>query len=178
MDETTLQPEQFDRVFDIDRTDNDLAGLYQAEFRRMARFAAARLGDAEAGRDAVNDAFVIALSRLDTLRDRDALGQWVWSILLNEVRRKRRLKAFRFHRPLTGDTDVADAAVPEVDHRLRRLIRKLPERQRTVVFLKYYGDLTNPVIAELLGVTTGTVSATLHQAQAALRRVLEGGHDE
>ena len=53
--------------------------LYRVQFVRMARFAAVRLGD-EAGRDLVNDTFVLALRRLDTLREVEALPAWVWSI--------------------------------------------------------------------------------------------------
>ena len=151
--------------------------LYRDQFVRMARFAAARLGDAEAGRDLVNDTFVLALRRLDTLREVEALPAWVWSILVNETRRHRRLLRRRRTGPLPDEPDIPAPEVPEIDENLRRHLRRLPERQRTVLFLRYYGDLTNPQIAALLGVTTGTVAATLHHAQAAMRSAMEGDSD-
>jgi RNA polymerase sigma factor (sigma-70 family) len=49
----------------------------------------------------------------------------------------------------------------------------LPERQRLVVFLRYFADLEYREIATALGIETGTVSATLHAAHANLRRALE-----
>jgi RNA polymerase sigma factor (sigma-70 family) len=49
----------------------------------------------------------------------------------------------------------------------------LPERQRLVVFLRYFADLGYAEIAQLLGIEVGTVSATLHAAHAALRSQLE-----
>ncbi len=178
MDETTLNREIRLPYEDADALHQAVGAVYEAEFTQMARFAAARLGDAEAGRDAVNDAFVIALGRLGSLRDAGALRHWVWSILLNEVRRSRRLKGFRRSVAWSSDFEQESPPVPEVDDHLRRLIRRLPERQRTILFLKYYGDLTNPAIAELLRVSTGTVAATLHQAQARLKRSMEGhAHD-
>ena len=48
----------------------------------------------------------------------------------------------------------------------------LPERQRLVVFLRYFADLDYREIAEALDVKVGTVSATLHAAHAALRSAL------
>lgn len=153
---------------------NALRALYADRFAAMARFAAARLGDAAAGEDAVNDAFVIALQHLESVRDPEALESWVWSILLNETRRVNRHRTRRRVQQLT-DEAIAAPPVPEIDDDMRRRIRGLPERQRTVLFLKYYGDLTNARIADLLDVAIGTVGATLHQAQAALRRALD--HD-
>jgi len=49
----------------------------------------------------------------------------------------------------------------------------LTERQRLVLFLRYYGDLGNRQIAETLGIKPGTVAATIHQAQERLRDRLE-----
>jgi len=48
----------------------------------------------------------------------------------------------------------------------------LPERQRLVLFLRYYADLDYRRIAQILGVRTGTVSASLHAAHKTLLRAL------
>ena len=49
----------------------------------------------------------------------------------------------------------------------------LPERQRLILFLHYYADLDYATIAEAIGISTGTVGATLHTARANMRRRLE-----
>lgn len=154
-----------------------LRAVYADRFTRMARFAAARLGDGAAGEDAVNDAFVIALQRLDSVRDAQALESWVWSILINETRREHRRRLRRRLLRLPDEPGIAAPAAPEIDPDMRARVRRLPERQRTVLFLKYYGDLTNAQIAELLDIAPGTVGATLHQAQAALREALDNDGD-
>jgi DNA-directed RNA polymerase specialized sigma24 family protein len=49
----------------------------------------------------------------------------------------------------------------------------MPDRQRLVLFFRYYADLDYQAIAATLGITPGTVGATLNAAHAALRRSLE-----
>jgi RNA polymerase sigma factor (sigma-70 family) len=59
------------------------------------------------------------------------------------------------------------------DAGVRALLAALPERQRLVLFLRYYADLDYRSIAEVLEIQPGTVGATLNQAHAAIRRQLE-----
>jgi RNA polymerase sigma-70 factor (sigma-E family) len=65
---------------------------------------------------------------------------------------------------------VADDA-PRCDLRdaLGRALRRLPERQRTAVFLRYYEDRPEHEVAALLGVSVGTVKSTVSRAMARLR---------
>jgi RNA polymerase sigma factor (sigma-70 family) len=56
---------------------------------------------------------------------------------------------------------------------VRSVIASLPERQRLVLFLRYYADLDYEAIAATLGVAPGTVGATLNAAHAALRSSLK-----
>jgi RNA polymerase sigma factor (sigma-70 family) len=62
---------------------------------------------------------------------------------------------------------------PERDAELRVALARLPERQRTAVFLRYYADLDYAAIGAALCIHTGTVAATLNSAHAALRNQLE-----
>jgi RNA polymerase sigma factor (sigma-70 family) len=63
--------------------------------------------------------------------------------------------------------------LPEQDATIRAWVAALPERQRLVVFLRYFADLDYRSIATALDVEVGTVSATLATAHAALRRSYE-----
>jgi RNA polymerase sigma factor (sigma-70 family) len=56
---------------------------------------------------------------------------------------------------------------------VRVALAALPERQRLVLFLRYYADLDYATIAATLEIAEGTVAATLSSARAALRESLE-----
>jgi len=65
---------------------------------------------------------------------------------------------------------------------LRRALSRLPVRQRTVLVLRYYEDLSEAAIAELMGCRPGTVKSQASRALAALRPLLQpelvpGGRD-
>ena len=64
-----------------------------------------------------------------------------------------------------GTSDSGEVAV-------RGALAALSERQRLVVFLRYYADLDYAAIAELLSIRPGTVGKLLHDARATLRAAL------
>lgn len=53
---------------------------------------------------------------------------------------------------------------------MRGLLQRLPERQRAVIVLRYFDDLTEKQTAEVLGIRVGTVKAHAHAALVSLRR--------
>ena len=61
---------------------------------------------------------------------------------------------------------------PERDEALAAALRSLPQRQRLMVFLHYYADLTYADVATLCTVSEGTVAAALSHARTALRELL------
>jgi DNA-directed RNA polymerase specialized sigma24 family protein len=65
---------------------------------------------------------------------------------------------------------------PERDPELDAALRALPARQRLVVFLRYFADLSHAEIATFSGLQLGTVSATLAQAKRTLARRLDVNH--
>jgi RNA polymerase sigma factor (sigma-70 family) len=74
---------------------------------------------------------------------------------------------------VSGEAPVEHAAPTSVDHEVTAALALLPERQRVVLFLRYYADLDYRTIGDTLGIATGTVAATLNAARTALRRRLE-----
>jgi RNA polymerase sigma factor (sigma-70 family) len=62
---------------------------------------------------------------------------------------------------------------PEADSELEAALRQLPPRKRLVVYLHYLADLPYSAVAEICGISEGTVAATLSQARAALADSLD-----
>ena len=148
-----------------------LEAIYRVDFERFVRTAAAIAGDEASGRDAVQEGFVQAVQKRATFRDEAPLEAWVWRIVINEALALRR----RLRPEHSWDPRAATSVnhIPEQDATVRAWVAALPERQRLVVFLRYFADLDYRSIAAALGVEVGTVSATLAAAHAALRQSFE-----
>jgi RNA polymerase sigma-70 factor (ECF subfamily) len=99
---------------------------------------------------------------------RGTLRNWLLAIVADQGR-----KGHRRLRPVTELVDVAASstnAADDVD--LRRALRRLTARQRTMVALHYYAGLPVVEIAKVMGCSTGTVKSTLADGRTRLRREL------
>jgi RNA polymerase sigma factor (sigma-70 family) len=146
----------------------EIEAVYRNRFGAFVRTAAAIVGDLESGRDVVQDAFAKAVQLRAGFRRDAAVEAWLWRIVLN---------AARSHRRGAGRVPAAEilagpgngAPADAEDRAVRALLASLPERQRLIVFLRYYADLDYSTIAEALEIRPGTVAAALHAAHEALR---------
>ena len=141
----------------------EIESLYRAEFGRFERVARAITGDRDSAFEAVQEGFADALRRSGQWAGRGPLEGWVWRCVVNRARKARR-------RPVV-EMPISEPQI-DGDHDQSELVLRLaalPERQRLVVFLRYFADLEYREIAEALEIETGTVSATLHAAHANLR---------
>ncbi len=138
-----------------------LEQIYRSRYQRFFRLAFAVLGSREAAADAVQEAFVRALRGHAALRDRSALEPWVWRTVLNVALTQRVAgsAATIVAEPVAGA--AANGHSPDEWRELRAAVAALPERQRSVLFLRHYADLDYEAIGEVLGIARGTVAATL-----------------
>jgi RNA polymerase sigma factor (sigma-70 family) len=149
----------------------EIESLYRERFADFVGVAASIVGEREAAREAVQDAFASIVRSRRGFRGAGPLEGWVWRAVINSARKQRR--RFRREQPVEH-TPSPNGGAPEPRERseLAALVAALPERQRLVLFLRYYADLDYREIARILDVKTGTVSASLHAAHATLRRNL------
>jgi RNA polymerase sigma-70 factor (ECF subfamily) len=147
--------------------------VYRRDFERFATVAAAIVGSQAGARDAVQDAFATAVRKRRQFRRDGSLEGWLWRVVVNEAKTQRRRVAARewAERNALVDQGHADGS-DATDAGVSSLIASLPERQRLVVFLRYYADLSYEQIAEVIGVRRGTVAATLSSGHNALRLML------
>ena len=148
----------------------ELERVYRADFLRFVRVATAITGDEDSGADAVHDAFVQAVRSRRSYRGDGPLEAWLWRMVVNAA--KKRAGSVEPH--LTGEP--AAAHENGLGDPVRSLVASLPERQRLTLFLRYYADLDYEAIASTMGVSPGTVGATLNAAHTALRRSLKEAH--
>jgi RNA polymerase sigma-70 factor (sigma-E family) len=140
----------------------------------LLRFAALLTGDPHRAEDLVQDALAQAYLRWDRIRRADQPDVYVRRVLVNGSRRWWRRRGNRelpveqtAEREAPGDISAETAERDSV----RRMIAKLPHRQRAVLVLRYYEDLDDATIAEILDCSTVTVRT---HAMRALQRLREG----
>ncbi|HEX4732903.1 MAG TPA: sigma-70 family RNA polymerase sigma factor [Thermoleophilaceae bacterium] len=153
---------------------DELEAAYREYLPQFRRVAAAIVGDQERACDAVQEAFGRAIGRRKSFRHSGPLEAWLWRLVVNAARDQAQPHAA----PLDDDRQGAHEIATNGDslhtgEELRAAVAVLPERQRLVLFLRYYADLDYGTIASALEIAPGTVAATLHAAHSALRRTLQ-----
>lgn len=148
-----------------------MEAIYRRRLLEFRRVAAAVCGDREAAPDLVQEAFVRAVRGLPAFRGEGSLEAWLWRIVVNLARNHRRdvRPVSELPAQLPASTNGAVASEAGI---VAAAVAGLPERQRLVLFLRYYADLDYAAIAEALEISPGTVGATLNKAHAALQRRL------
>jgi DNA-directed RNA polymerase specialized sigma24 family protein len=150
---------------------DEIEAAYEAGAAQFCRVAAAIVGDRETARDVVQEAFARAVRERHGFRRDSPLEAWLWRIVINEARTLLR----RTDRATASPDPAAHGSngVGPGDTAIRAAVSLLPERQRLMLFLRYYADLDYREIAAVCAVSQGTVLATLNAARATLRSRLE-----
>jgi RNA polymerase sigma-70 factor (sigma-E family) len=150
--------------------------LYQSQRLAMVRLAAFLVDDVHLAEDIVQDAFVGMHAHWRRLRDESSAEGYLRRAVVNRSRSqlRRRRTARRYQWPAAAEEPGADADVLAADEhdRLRHAVRQLPRRQREVLVLRYWADLSEAEIADAMGVSPGTVKSTASRAVRALESVL------
>jgi RNA polymerase sigma-70 factor (sigma-E family) len=154
-----------------------VTALYRAHALGLIRLAVVMLGDRPAAEDVVQEAFCGLYRRWYSLSDTGKALSYVRSSVINGCRSvlRRRPRQAGLD-PLTGEPpgeSAESAALIGEEHRqVLTAIRRLPNRQREVLVLRFYLDLDEAEIARSMRISRGTVKSTTSRALAALGRIL------
>jgi RNA polymerase sigma-70 factor (ECF subfamily) len=169
--------------------DRELVARAQAGDESAFTELAARIGDRmyataqhilhDTGRaeDAVQQAMINIWRELPRLEDPSRFQAWAYRIVIRAAyaeARHRRLWRAKSVSAFASRTVAPDHATNVADReQLERGFLVLPLDHRAVLVLKHYSGLSNPEIAEALGIPEGTVRSRLHHGIRALRAALE-----
>ena len=178
---SAAEPDDATLVAAARRGDRSAFGaLYRRHARLVQAVVLARVAP-DSVADLVQDVFLSAMGRLDSLRDGAAFALWVATIA------RRRAADWRRRRRDTVSFDEAPAGTemePEITDHVERtmsrtrakealaVIASLPEAYRETLLLRFVSGLTGPEIAERTGLTHGSVRVNLHRGVALLRERL------
>ena len=127
--------------------------------------------------DLVQTALVRTYPRWENIADKALADAYMRRVMINtrtEWWRNRKLEEVPSAE--LPEASIDDGAEQRADREmLRDVMRVLAPKQRQVVIMRHYGQLTTEETARALGMSTGTVKSTLHRALARLRHELEHG---
>ena len=159
-----------------------VAALYRAHAVGLIRLAIIMLGDRAAAEDVVQEAFLGLYRHWGGLHDTAGSLPYLRTTVLNgcrsalrrEARRDRRERAHGWSGP---DWNTAEYQVLLAEEHRATLaaIRRLPDRQREALALRFYLDMPEEHVAEAMGISRGTVRSATSRALAALAQMLREG---
>ncbi len=156
----------------------DFGVLVERYQKPLSAFVYRHLSDRDAAEDVVQTTFVRAFSALRTFRGDASFKTWLHQIALNECRTRFRNQQ---RRPEVALDDVSEGVLPlSTDSPesqaesigLRRFVDQLPPRQRSVLNLRVFGDLSFKEIARLEGITENSAKVNYHHAVKKLKEVM------
>lgn len=148
--------------------DAEFTAFVEESTPRLVRLGVGLTGSGDAARELVQASLVKTYVAWPRIRHGEAYA-YTRRIMANE-----RVDAWRSTRKEVSTGDAPDrpsspASRTEDHDQLVRLLATLPQRQRAVVVLRYYDDLSEAQVAELLGISVGAVKSAASRGLASLR---------
>lgn len=154
--------------------DADFVDFVHASWHRLYRTAYLLLGDHGLAEDLTQTALAKTYVAWSRVRDREATLTYARTTLVNTSTSWFRRRSWRNELPREHVADDLLAHTPDPSDRpaLMDALAALPPRQRAVIVLRFYDDLSVAQTADALGCSTGTVKSQTSVALARLRRAL------
>jgi RNA polymerase sigma-70 factor (sigma-E family) len=157
--------------------DEAITQIYAAHYRSLVRLAALLLRDVGASEEVVQDSFIAMHGAWRRLRDPDRALAYLRQSVVNRSRsvlRHRTVELRHAPAPMPDAASAEHGAMGSLEHQeVIVALRRLPERQREVLVLRYYADLSEADIADAIGISRGAVKSHASRGMAALRTTLE-----
>ena len=173
---TTLTVATPARPKDGDPTAPTLADLYVLHRLTLTRLATGLLGDQGDAEDAVHDAFVRLWRSHGGWTDmlENPLAYLRAAVVNNARSIMRRHKTARDHPPffLPPAESAEEEALPLVHREVLEAVKELPQRQREVLVLRYWADMSEADIATATGISRGTVKSASSRGLRSVARTL------
>jgi RNA polymerase sigma-70 factor (ECF subfamily) len=177
----TVEPTDEDLLSRVAQGDRDAFGdLYKRYARAVLGLALRRIGDRGRAEDAVQEAFTsIWRAARSYRRERGPVAPWLYTVARNAIADRGRARTEPPVEPV--DTPSDSPGPPDraeqswVAWRVHRALEVLPETERNVLELAYWGGLSQSEIAGFLGLPLGTVKT---RTRSGLKRLAEELEEE
>ncbi|MFJ6444770.1 SigE family RNA polymerase sigma factor [Streptomyces sp. NPDC091649] len=158
-------------------TVDHLTETYRAHYRSLLGLAALLLDDTASCEDVVQEAFIRVHSARSRVREPEKTLAYLRQTVVNLSRsalRRRILGLKLLSKPMPDMASAEEGAYDQLERdALIKAMKGLQRRQREVLVLRYFADMTEAQVAETLGISLGSVKAYGSRGIAALRVVME-----
>ncbi|MER7200521.1 SigE family RNA polymerase sigma factor [Streptomyces sp. CB01635] len=158
-------------------TVDHLTETYRAHYRSLLGLAALLLDDTASCEDVVQEAFIRVHSARKRVRDPEKTLAYLRQTVVNLSRsalRRRILGLKLLTKPMPDMASAEEGAYDLLERdALKKALRGLQRRQREVLVMRYFADMTEAQVAEALGISLGSVKAYGSRGIAALRVAME-----
>ncbi|MGV9311182.1 SigE family RNA polymerase sigma factor [Streptomyces sp. NPDC003691] len=160
-------------------TVDHLTETYRAHYRSLLGLAALLLDDTASCEDVVQEAFIRVHSARNRVRDPEKTLAYLRQTVVNLSRsalRRRILGLKLLSKPMPDMASAEEGAYDQLERdALIKAMRGLQRRQREVLVLRYFADMTEAQVAQTLGISLGSVKAYGSRGIAALRVAMGAG---
>ncbi|MFJ8788971.1 SigE family RNA polymerase sigma factor [Streptomyces sp. NPDC102462] len=158
-------------------TVDHLTETYRTHYRSLLGLAALLLDDTASCEDVVQEAFIRVHSARKRVRDPDKTLAYLRQTVVNLSRsalRRRILGLKLLSKPMPDMASAEEGAYDQLERdSLIKAMKGLQRRQREVLVLRYFADMTEAQVADTLGISLGSVKAYGSRGIAALRLAME-----
>lgn len=157
--------------------DEAVTALYAAHYATLVRLAALLVRSSGEAEEIVQDSFVAMHGKWSRLREPDKAVGYLRRTVVNRARSLQ-----RHHRVADNHRSSVIQLAPSAEHSALAAesrsavidaLHRLPPRQREVLVLRYYADLSEADIAAALGISRGAVKSHASRGMTALRSTVE-----
>ncbi len=159
----------------------NFATLVERHQRTLQRFVEQQVGDRGTADEIVQMTFVQAYTRLASFRAQASFKTWLYSVAMNLCRDRARMEKRRAAVPVEDALEMMPATQPTLEEvvigaTVQRRVAALPDRQRSVLSLRIWGDLSFRDIGSLLGISENSAKVSYHHAIRRLKHWLVEVH--
>lgn len=153
---------------------------YKQYYPRLFAYIYSRVGNTHQSEDIASDVFERVYLKLGSLRDRDALATWLFTIARNAIVshvRKYSRETLVGHDVMSALSPATASVESEVMHRedlagITRAVRTFSQREQDIISLKFDAELANAQIARVMGLTEQNVRVIIFRTIRKLRKVM------
>lgn len=160
--------------------------VYDHVYPIIFRIAYRITGSTDVAEELCQEAFIKYYERLESFPDQDQAKYWLIRVAKNlalnvakRSNRERRAYERAFHEPRRPSTTGEDLVIRREEAiQVQEALERLPDKLKSVLILKEYGDLNYKEIASVLGITEGNVKVRVFRARERLMKLLDSDGGE